>query len=246
VRANLSYSTKFDSSYELDSSSIKVLNWNIYKGKKINWDRDFRRLLQKQDIILIQEAYLNRKMINTLDIEKLRWNFATNFISILEDIPTGVLTASKTNPLSSNFLKTKYHEPILKTPKVSLLTKYQLSNSKKVLLIINVHGINFVSLNAFKSQMDDLEKILQKHSGPLIFAGDFNTWKKKRLKVLIEMVKRQNLKSINFKPDFRKTMFGYPLDHIFFVGLEVQDHRVLKHVTSSDHKPMLAEFLLEK
>ncbi len=111
--------------------------------------------------------------------------------------------------------------------------------------MINVHGINSVRINAFKSQLDDLEKTLQDHTGPMILAGDFNTWKMKRLRLLMTMTGRLGLDTINFMPDYRKTMFGYPLDHIFFKGLRVRKYSVLRNIASSDHKPMFAEFVLE-
>ncbi|QTA88486.1 Endonuclease/exonuclease/phosphatase family protein [Desulfonema magnum] len=238
VRANFSYA-------RLDPSSIKILNWNVYKGRKTNWENDFLKLSRKQDIILIQEAYLNKNMTDVLDVRRMEWNFAPGFIYRRKNIPTGVLTASKTQSLTSDFLKTRYHEPIVRSPKVSLFTQYHVSGSTKTLLVINVHGINFVRLNAFKSQLDDLEKTLEDHTGPMILAGDFNTWKKKRLRLLMAMTGRLGLNAIHFTPDYRKTMFGYPLDHIFFKGLRVRKYSVLRNIASSDHKPMVAEFVLE-
>jgi len=229
-------------SRELDSASIRMLNWNVYKGKGSNWKSDFHRLSKKQDLILIQEACLNKTMTEALDTENMEWNFVPSFIYRRKAVPTGVLTASKTQPLSSDFLKTTYLEPIVKTPKVSLLTCYKLSGTKKKLLVTNVHAINFVGLTAFRSQLEDLERISQEHRGPMILAGDFNTWKKKRLKLLMDMTERLELEEINFTPDYRKRRFGYPLDHIFFKGLRVQNYNVIKNIASSDHKPMTAEF----
>lgn len=230
---------------ELDSSSIRILNWNVYKGKRNNWKSDFRRLSKKQDLILIQEACLDKDMTDALDTENMGWNFVPGFIYRRKAIPTGVLTASKTRPLSSHFLKTSYVEPIVNTPKTSLLTRYRLSRTEKKLLVINVHAINFVGLKAFRSQLEDLEETSQAHDGPMILAGDFNTWKKKRLRLLLDMTARLELKEIRFTPDYRKRRFGYPLDHIFFKGLEVRNYNVIRHIASSDHKPMTAEFVLE-
>ncbi len=124
VQANFSYA-------RLDSSSIKILNWNVYKGRKTNWENDFLRLSQKQDIILIQEAYLNKNMTDVLDIRRMEWNFAPGFIYRRKNIPTGVLTASK-NPVSDlGFLKNQISRTDCQNPKVSLFTLHHPSGSRK-------------------------------------------------------------------------------------------------------------------
>lgn len=233
------------SSTQLDSSSINVLNWNVCKGKRNNWKSDFKKLSKKHDIILIQEAYLNQKMLDALEIDGMGWNFATSFMLGRDQIPTGVLTASNTWPVASNFLRTRYFEPILKTPKVSLLTQYQLSGSTSTLLVVNVHAINFVGLKAFNSQLEDLEDIVRGFVGPMIFAGDFNTWKKERMDLLLGLTDRLNLNSVQFNPDGRTKMLGNALDHIFYSGLEIKSYNVLQSVGSSDHKPITVEFTLE-
>ena len=47
---------------ELDPNSIKILTWNIYKGKENTFERDYYNLSQDMDIVLIQESYLDYKM----------------------------------------------------------------------------------------------------------------------------------------------------------------------------------------
>ena len=42
----------------LDPMDISLLNWNIYKGKRDNWDTDLHRFIEERDIVTIQEAHL--------------------------------------------------------------------------------------------------------------------------------------------------------------------------------------------
>ena len=47
---------------ELDSRGFKVLNWNVLRGEKKEWKKDFSHLTKSQDILTIQEARLTDYM----------------------------------------------------------------------------------------------------------------------------------------------------------------------------------------
>src|SRR5690606_10286714 len=65
----------------LDPSSIKILNWNMYKGSNSSWESDFLALTSNVDIALLQEAYLDHKMSRVFrDHPKMRLEMATSFI----------------------------------------------------------------------------------------------------------------------------------------------------------------------
>ena len=44
----------------LDADHISLLNWNVYKGQRDNWASDFSQLIQRQDILILQEALLEK------------------------------------------------------------------------------------------------------------------------------------------------------------------------------------------
>ncbi|OUL26408.1 EEP domain-containing protein [Nostoc sp. T09] len=238
---------------ELNGLSIKVLNWNIAKKSyDKNWVKDFLTILEQYqpDLIFLQEFRLDIEAGNLVDLIDMSWNFAPNFIDAHHQTYSGILTAAKISPLNKRAIITKHYEPIIKTPKVSLMTEYPLSNKKDSLLTINSHLINFVNIDKFKTQLHELELALSTHWGPIIFSGDFNTWSRKRALFLYKAATRLGLMPVAFAPHHHKQIKRFllspPLDYIFYRGL--REHkasaRVLEHICSSDHKPLLAEFFI--
>ncbi|QSJ19152.1 endonuclease/exonuclease/phosphatase family protein [Nostoc sp. UHCC 0702] len=159
---------------ELNINSIKVLNWNIAKNNydKI-WLKDFFNIVEyyQPDLIFLQEfrLELGRKKLGKWI--GMNWSYAPNFIDAHHQSYSGIFTASTISPLTKKVLITRHYEPIIKTPKISLITEYPLFNNKTTILAINSHLINFVDLNKFKIQLHELEMVLSAHHGPLIFSG---------------------------------------------------------------------------
>ncbi len=229
----------------IDPESIKILSWNVYKEKKDGWSDDFNQLSKDMDIILIQEARLKDKGREAFRVNGMGWYFAQSFSYQAGTISTtGIMTLSRACPLSAAYSRTRFKEPFTHTPKVSLLTEYSLKRTNKKLLVVNTHGINFVKSNAFESQMADLEKKIKGHQGPVIFAGDFNTWNKKRKFILIKIINRLGMKEACFYPDTRAKLFGCFLDHVFYTGLKIKQTKVFEDIKSSDHKAVEIEFFL--
>jgi len=229
---------------ELGSNYIEVLTWNILKGDRRSWNKDFQSISYNMDLVLIQEAYLNENVLDGLKRGEMGWVFSPSFFYAANNVPTGVLTASYAQPIYCRALRVR--EPIIRTPKSSLITKYRLVGKEQILLVANVHAINFaLGTTSFKSQAFELRNELQSHPGPIILAGDFNTWSANRLKSLHEVTEHLGLKSVKFTTDHRKKVFKKAVDHIFYRGLEVVSARVLR-VRSSDHNPMIVEFMVGK
>jgi endonuclease/exonuclease/phosphatase (EEP) superfamily protein YafD len=236
---------------QLNPLSIKVLNWNIAKKSYAeNWVRDFLTILEQYqpDLIFLQEFRLDIDAENLGELINMSWSFAPNFIDAHHQSYSGILTAAKISPLHKRAIITKHYEPIIKTPKVSLMAEYPLSNNKDSLLTINSHLINFVNIHKFKSQLQELELALSTHQGPIIFSGDFNTWSRKRALLLYKTATRLGLMPVTFTPhhskNIKRFLLSPPLDYIFYRGLKEQkaSAKVLEHISSSDHKPLLAEF----
>lgn len=236
---------------ELNALSIKVLNWNIAKKSyDKNWVKDFLTILEQYqpDLIFLQEFRLDVDAGNLVDLIDMSWNFAPNFIDAHHQTYSGILTAAKISPLNKRAIITKHYEPIIKTPKVSLMAEYPLSNNKDSLLTINSHLINFVNIKKFKSQLHELQLALSTHQGPIIFSGDFNTWSRKRALLLYKVAMGLGLTPVAFTPHqskkIKRFLLSPPLDYIFYRGLREQkgSAKVLAQICSSDHKPLLAEF----
>ena len=224
----------------LASDRIAILDWNIYKERRMGWVNDFLRLSKGKDIILLQEALLSDELEKLLQQEKLYWNLNSGFS--YGGAGTGVLMASPIDSLESCGLR--YREPIVGLPKTILVNRYAVTGSTEDLTVVNVHGINItLGLDAYLAQFLALKKLLQGHSGPLIIAGDFNNWSDRRTAVIDLLVEDLALTSLVFGDEGRATFFGEPVDHILYRGLEPVSH-VVHTVTSSDHNPISVIFRL--
>ena len=115
--------------------------------------------------------------------------------------------------------------------------------AKSCILRIN-HGINFsLGTGSYQKQFNALVDILKQHAGPMIIAGDFNNWSKKRTRIMDYLTKNLSLQALEINDEGLTTFFGNPVDHIFYRGLTVVTHAV-HTVTSSDHNPISVTFRL--
>ncbi|MBN3882005.1 MAG: endonuclease/exonuclease/phosphatase family protein [Nostoc sp.] len=236
---------------KINSQSIKVLSWNIAKQNyNKTWVKDFSQIIEtyQPNLIFLQEFSLRLEADKLETWLKMNWSFAPNFVDIHHQCYSGILTAATISPLTKKVITTKHYEPIVRTPKISLVTEYLLSDKSTTLLTINSHLINFVDLNKFKIQLNELEQALSTHRGPLIFSGDFNTWSRKRAVILNQVTTQLGLTPVIFAPHekekIKRFLLSPPLDHIFYRDISVKkaSAKVLEKICSSDHKPLLAEF----
>jgi endonuclease/exonuclease/phosphatase (EEP) superfamily protein YafD len=219
----------------LDSRAIRVLLWNINKEQDAAWERDLARFIEQSDIVLLQEATLRSSLRDMVERSRLRWIMASSFMFGAEDV--GVLTAARVAPLEVCTLRAL--EPLIRLPKSAVIAWFRLTGSGRTLAVANIHAINFSAVDAYRSQLEALAGALAGHPGPIVFAGDFNTWNDARTGVLREISDRLGLIEIPFATDTRSLFFGRQLDHIFVRGLEMIESSSIP-VTSSDHNPVAA------
>ena len=215
------------------ASKLKILIWNIEKTENSGWDSDLRTLGAQSDLILIQEASV-QAMIATALPQHLFRAYAIGYIN--SKMQTGVLTLSTVEP--SLQCKLTAWEPWLGTPKATNITEYPLDGLDHRLLVINLHAINFsFGLVDFESQVKALEPLLTRHTGPLIVAGDFNTWSDGRSKSVHNFMASHQLAPVAFEPDLRTVFWNSPLDHVYLRGLDLVEASTIE-VESSDHNPL--------
>jgi endonuclease/exonuclease/phosphatase (EEP) superfamily protein YafD len=221
---------------------VNLLVWNMYKAYHNAWEADFRRLIEDKDLVLLQESILNTRhdpIFQTPD--PFEWVMAKSHRNLKTLAVTGVKTGSTVKSNAQNFLISPDLEPIFKTPKLLLATTYPVINSRKILLVINVHAINFVSLKKYNRQIEQIIEAARDHDGPVILAGDFNTWNSLRLRSLHDLAKKMELHEVPLERTTRMLHFNRHLDHVFYRGLEFQKAEVFA-VRSSDHYPITVEF----
>ncbi len=233
---------KPDGASALDSNSFSLTSWNMYKGQIKGWDLDLNQLQQQSDLLLLQEAHLLPELQDWLDQQSLDWSMAHAFT--FSGAWSGVLTSGKTVQLSP--CAQRIHEPYLHLPKTTLISYFPFAEHEIPLMVVNIHGVNFtLDTSDLAAQLQSIEEVMNQHSGPVILAGDFNTWSDARMDVMQQLATRQDLQSVTFDAQQPKLRFGHQLDYIYYRGL-IPLHSQVIRVESSDHHPLTVTFSLDK
>ena len=222
----------------LDPESIDFLNWNIYKGNGENWQRDLSGFAKDHDLMTIQEAVLNDELTGLLEVHDFNWVMNTAFH--LNGEAAGVMTVSGFDAVHSCGFHVK--EPLIRIPKSTLISYYAINGSDEKLLVANIHGINFtLGLSAYRKQLEKLYDAIEHHDGPMIVAGDFNSWSNDRVLEVNHLVDRLSLLELEYPINNKTHVFGHAIDHVFYRQLDLVSDRVWQ-VSSSDHNPVSVKF----
>jgi endonuclease/exonuclease/phosphatase (EEP) superfamily protein YafD len=220
----------------LPGPTLRVLSWNLHKNGDAGWDADLARFAADSDLLLIQEAALTVGLQRVLATAGYDGLLASSFA--LDGHETGVLNAARVRPVSA--CAQRFFEPLLQLPKSAVITRYAVRGATERLAVANVHSINFaLGLGDYRAQLEAIARELADHHGPVIVAGDFNTWNPMRLDVVNDVMQRMGLASVLPPIDTRSRFLGQQVDYIFVRGLEVV-HAEAPEVKSSDHNPVLA------
>ncbi|MEZ9109120.1 endonuclease/exonuclease/phosphatase family protein [Vibrio cyclitrophicus] len=220
------------------SDGLSLIVWNIYKQNRNNWQNELNQLTEGSDLVLLQEARMTKELSQW--VTSGQWGSTrVNAFEVFEQ-SAGVLSLATHLPIEA--CAYTHEEPWLQLPKSALWSRYQLSNGEE-LAVINIHAVNFTfGTEDYKAQLKSLTDNLQKHRGPVIFAGDFNSWSEARFAVLKEALEKVGLTEVVFDPDNRtQFMTGLVLDHVFYRGLEVEKAKA-PITDASDHNPMRVTF----
>ena len=220
----------------LPGPELRVLSWNLHKNGDPGWDADLARFAAVSDLLLIQEAALTARLQRALRDAGYDWLLASSFM--LNDHETGVLSAARVRPASACVQRS--FEPLLQLPKSAVITRYAMKGAPQTLAVANLHSINFtLGLGAYRAQLGAIARELADHRGPVIVAGNLNTWSSTRLDVVRDVMQRMGLVSVLPSIDTRSRFLGHQVDYIFVRGLEVV-YAEAPEVESSDHNPVLA------
>lgn len=228
----------------LDPNHISLLVWNMYKGQNPTWKEDYFSLSEGRHLLLLQEMFLNENMRTTFSEQKgIEFQTGTSFIYVEENAKTGVINASTSKAAQIIPRQSKVREPVINTPKMAMITTYPIEGRSETLMAINIHAINFVTALELSVQLFDLANYIEKHKGPVVFAGDFNVWSTQKQKLLFYIVKKLGLTTVEFDPahDDRMRVFGRIIDFIFIRGMSYDNSRVWGEIEGSDHKALTVD-----
>jgi len=230
---------KMDSKTE--QSTFVLTSWNVYKGGKDGMHDDLELLIDQSDFVLMQEFLLDDQQNDQIQkMSHVHWALAKSFKDGGEW--TGVAVASKWQPYESVPVRSPGTEPFADTPKMSLISKFTLPNGED-LWIVNTHALNFdITHTAFKEQIAALAEILKTHQGPMIWAGDFNTWSDVRVEYLLDAANSLGMEHAPIENPIG--ILSATLDHIFYRGFTDVKPSLLSDITTSDHNPLRLEFTI--
>jgi endonuclease/exonuclease/phosphatase (EEP) superfamily protein YafD len=216
------------------ASPMEMLIWNIEKTENPGWRADLRKWGKNTQLLLIQEAS-KQAGIGAVLSQPLHGSFANGYHT--GKTQTGVLSLSTVSPELHCTLTA--WEPWLGTPKATNITLYPIAGQPDSLLVINIHAVNFtMGLEGFEEQIQAMAPLLRRHHGPVIVAGDFNTWSRIRSSFVEKFMQTHQLENVNFQPDRRTQFWDSPLDHVYAKGVNIASAQSVE-VTSSDHNPLL-------
>ncbi len=225
--------------------NIRLLVWNIYKARRSNWLSDFNDLVCDRDLVLLQEAVVNAPSDALFGLsERCEWIMACSHQQPGSGVITGVKTGCVATVDKQRVHRSRHTEPVVKTQKLLLETHYKLADSAETLMVLNMHAINFVGVKKYVDQLEQLSYALGHHSGPVILAGDFNTWSPKRLAHFKDRAERADLIEASMTRRSKVAHLNQHLDHVFFRGLCLTSVESMQQIRSSDHAPIMATLTL--
>jgi endonuclease/exonuclease/phosphatase (EEP) superfamily protein YafD len=225
------------------ANNLRILVWNIYKGRNKSWENDFLHLTEDRNLVLLQESVLNTRYDALFESpERYEWIMAKSYKMVRNLAATGVKTGSSVASIGRSYYLSPDLEPLFKTPKMILVTTYEIPDSSETLLVVNVHAINFVGIQKYNRQLLQITEVIDAHKGPVILAGDFNTWSYERYKYLQGAIEKMGLQEASLVRKARLSHLIKNLDHIFYRGLTLQNAEVLFSIKTSDHYPIVADF----
>lgn len=221
--------------------TFELLLWNMQKCRGDEWRQDFLRLIHDRHLVLLQEASLTAVNLEIFDQhEQYFWALARSFTHLKRDSENGVKTGSRSMPLETVCYASPSFEPFVQTHKMLLQTCYALQGSPHNLKVFNLHALNFSRIGPFIRQLSQISEAAKNHHGPMILAGDFNTWSKQRYRLLSQMALQLGLAEADISRKSKARHLYRHLDHLFYRGLRLESVEIVESVTSSDHLPIVA------
>lgn len=243
--SHLHHSACRDHCHTCIPDTFEMLCWNVHKNNRKH--SRFQDFLQKTvesrgiDFILFQEASFRDN--HHFELPDFSYDAAANLEVIGEFY--GVLTAGK---MESNYAKaylSEGRESLLGPHKSLLLSRY-LFEDGNTLLILNVHAINFRENQHYGIELERFLDLLKAHKGPMILAGDFNSWNAERMDKLQKVAQKLSLTAVPFEKTGKvKSFMGKALDFVFYRELELLEAEVMDEHKLSDHNPLFVRFRRE-
>lgn len=228
----------------LSGNTLRVGVWNICKGSGQHPLRhELQMLMRECDLLLLQEALLTEDTLSYVENSAFTCIHAASYMR-RDGIRDGVMTVSRIDPSSpSQRVLCKRPEPLLKTSKVALVTSFDVGKNGVPIVVVNLHARLIRSRKGALNETRHLIESLPQTTGPMILAGDFNTFTNGYLRDVQKELDRIGLERVAFDNDPRGVVGA--LDQFFVRGLDVKKSRIETTMRNSDHFPLVVELGLK-
>lgn len=219
---------------------LRVVVWNLAKGaSKSLFVHEFRRLRDQSDVFLTQEALLTETLVELFREPGFQGVHAGAY-GRSDGVRDGVMTLARMRFIEGQRILSQGREPIFRTPKSALLTKYSLGSRE--LAVVNVHSTLVRSVAQAKRELEHIIEKLGDHQGPIVFGGDFNTFSPRYLEGIAHILGHLGLEYVSLTNDPRHALDS--LDQIFVRGFTTVKAFVDIHTSGSDHFPIIIHLSL--
>lgn len=229
------------SDQDFHSRALKIGIWNIFKGNGgVQFFRDFQSIVKSCDVWAFQEVLVSPHSLNDFVPDGFVGTHGASY-ERKDGLYEGVMTLSKARKADGSLVKVfSKTEPLVKTPKVSLVTYVNVGYA--VVRVVNVHQPLVRGAKRAGEDLDEVMKTLPDFSGPSIVAGDFNTFTRRYFEEVCDVMRAYGHTYIGVPNDNRSDL--QKLDHVFQRGFMVERAEVIKEATSSDHFPLRINLIL--
>ncbi len=233
---------------EILESRIRIVSWNVHKRSDSVFLSELAHLVDSvaADIVLLQEFTSRDPQHFAAALGGRPWALSSNLRTGSPPVETGVSTASRSIHRSQGLLS-EGAEPVVGSRKAALATWHP--SSADTLLAINLHALNFsIRLDNFRQQLGEVQRLAAHHAGPVVVAGDFNTWREARLRTTDSLLGKAGLVRLDFgaAEAGKRRAFGHALDHVYysprFLRPDPSGCAVPTGYRTSDHFALIASF----
>lgn len=244
-------------------NNMKYNNWSC--NQAVGDQAGFCAVLKSSDLILLQEnrsetalarvagdAILNLHTMHLsfapFAVNKDQRNRDLLFMSFDEKAEKGLIDREAANYGSATFSvvapqttvvrMTENPDPIYELYMPLIATTYDLRGRSDRLLVIHFHNASMVDSVTQQDLLNKAEVLIAAHQGPVLFAGDFNTWTAAKLNNVYQLANRQGMSKIYFNSPYETPLGQQQMDHAFIRGLALHKESLMGHRSMtglSDH-----------
>lgn len=205
--------------------------YNIFKCQ-LPFSRQYLgKLEEEHDFVLLQE------WVSSIAHKESSFLISNaTFTLPLKRRETGTATISKHPPVAHTLAFSLGRELGFLTRKSLIISTHDVKGRR--ITLFNCHALNFVPTGVWKKTMKVwLARLPEK--GPVILAGDFNTWAPARYAYLHDELQKKGFSYANYEDNIIMR-----LDHVWYRDVHNVSCSAHTGVHTSDHYPLIVEFSL--